>query len=112
MRGGSAEWPSVQIADDALRTAVLTLACGSSTTLRASSCRNTGNTEMTPRSFRYLHTCIADRLLRTKVGKTFTLGQIHEAMTYETEPGAKAVLLPQSSYTDFPEAIPRKIVDE
>ena len=48
-------------------------------------------------ALKYLHTRFADRLFRTKIGKTFPLDQIHEAMAYETEPGAKAVLLPQSS---------------
>ena len=41
----------------------------------------------------YLQTQIADRLFRTRIGKTFRLDQIREAMSYETEPGAKAVLL-------------------
>lgn len=41
----------------------------------------------------YLHTQIADPLFRTKVGKTFRLDQIREAMAYETKPGAKEVLL-------------------
>jgi NADPH2:quinone reductase len=41
----------------------------------------------------YLHTQIADPLFRTKIGKTFQLDQIREAMAYETQPGAKAVLL-------------------
>ena len=44
----------------------------------------------------YLEKHIADPLFRTKVGRTFSLDQIQEAMAYETEPGAKAVLLPQS----------------
>lgn len=39
---------------------------------------------------------IADPLFRTKVGRTFRLDQIQEAMAYETGPGAKAVLLPHS----------------
>lgn len=34
-----------------------------------------------------------DPLFRTRIGKTFRLGQIREAMAYETRPGAKAVLL-------------------
>ncbi|WP_420237458.1 alcohol dehydrogenase catalytic domain-containing protein [Telmatobacter bradus] len=42
----------------------------------------------------YLQKQIADPLFRTKVGKTFRLDQIQEAMAYETEPGAKAVFLP------------------
>jgi NADPH2:quinone reductase len=41
----------------------------------------------------YLHTQIADPLFRTKAGKTFRFDQIREAMAYETQPGAKAVLL-------------------
>jgi NADPH2:quinone reductase len=41
----------------------------------------------------YLQTQIADPLFRTKIGKTFRLDQIREAMAYETKPGAKAVLL-------------------
>ena len=41
----------------------------------------------------YLHTQIADPLFRTKIGKVFRLDQIREAMAYETELGAKAVLL-------------------
>lgn len=41
----------------------------------------------------YLHTQIADPLFKTKIGTTFQLKQIHEAMAYETKPGAKAVLL-------------------
>jgi hypothetical protein len=41
----------------------------------------------------YLHTQIADQLFRTKIEKTFRLDQIREAMAYETQPGAKAVLL-------------------
>ncbi len=44
----------------------------------------------------YLQKHMADPLFRTKVGKTFRLDQIQEAMAYEAEPGAKAVLLPQS----------------
>jgi len=44
----------------------------------------------------YLREHIADPLFRTKVGRSFRLDQIQEAMAYETEPGAKAVLLPQS----------------
>ena len=44
----------------------------------------------------YLQTQIADPLFRTKVGKTFSFEQIHEAMAYETQPGAKAVLLAKS----------------
>ncbi len=39
---------------------------------------------------------IADPLFRTKVGKVFRFDQIQEAMAYETQPGAKAVLLPQA----------------
>ena len=41
----------------------------------------------------YLQTQIADPLFRTKIGKTFRLDKIREAMAYETKPGAKAVLL-------------------
>jgi NADPH:quinone reductase len=41
----------------------------------------------------YLHAQIADPLFRTRIGKTFQLDQIREAMAYETQPGAKAVLL-------------------
>ena len=44
----------------------------------------------------YLREQIADPLFRTKVGSTFRLDQIQEAMAYETQPGTKAVLLPQS----------------
>ena len=44
----------------------------------------------------YLHEMIADPLFRTKVGRTFRLDEIREAMAYETAPGAKAVLLPQT----------------
>ena len=36
---------------------------------------------------------IANPLFRTKVGKTFPLTHIQEAMAYEMEPGAKAVLI-------------------
>ena len=43
----------------------------------------------------YLHTQIADPLFRTKIGKTLRFDQIREAMAYETQPGAKAVLLPR-----------------
>ena len=43
-----------------------------------------------------LRTQIADSLFRTKIGKTFRLDQIREAMAYETQPGAKAVLLAKS----------------
>ena len=43
----------------------------------------------------YLHQHIADPLFRTRVGRAFRFDQIEEAMAYETEPGAKAVLLPQ-----------------
>ncbi len=42
----------------------------------------------------YLQGHIADSLFRTKVGRTFQFDQIQEAMAYEAEPGAKAVLLP------------------
>ena len=42
-----------------------------------------------------LQTQVADPLFRTKVGKTFRLDQIGEAMAYEAQPGAKAVLLPK-----------------
>ena len=42
----------------------------------------------------YLQDHIADPLFRTKVGRTFRFDQIQEAMAYEAEPGAKAVLLP------------------
>ena len=48
------------------------------------------------RALEYLHEHIADPLFRTKVGRSFRLDQIQEAMAYETAPGAKAVLLPQS----------------
>ena len=41
----------------------------------------------------YLQTQIADPLFRTKFGKTFRFDQIREAMAYEAQPGAKAVLL-------------------
>ena len=41
----------------------------------------------------YLSVRIADPLFRTRVGRTFRLDQIGEAMSYETKPGAKAVLL-------------------
>ncbi len=34
--------------------------------------------------------------MNPEVGKTFRLDQIQEAMAYESEPGAKAILLPQS----------------
>ena len=44
-------------------------------------------------ALQFLHYRIADPLFRTKVGKTFPLTQIQEAMTYEMEPGAKAVLI-------------------
>ena len=40
-----------------------------------------------------LHNQIANPLFRTKVGKTFPFLQIEEAMAYEREPGAKAVLV-------------------
>ena len=43
----------------------------------------------------YLEKHIADPLFRTKVGRTFSLDQIQVSTAYETEPGAKAVLLPQ-----------------
>ena len=43
----------------------------------------------------YLEKHIADPLFRTKVGRTFCLNQIQEAMAYEADPGAKAILLPQ-----------------
>ena len=43
----------------------------------------------------YLAMHIADPLFRTKVGRTFLFEEIQEAMAYEAEPGAKAVLLPQ-----------------
>jgi NADPH2:quinone reductase len=41
----------------------------------------------------FLQERIDNPLFRTKVGKTFSFDQIHEAMAYETAPGAKAVLL-------------------
>lgn len=40
----------------------------------------------------YLGTRMASPLFRTKVGKSFRLDEIQEAMAYETQPGAKAVL--------------------
>ena len=43
----------------------------------------------------YLQEHIADPLFRTKVGSTFSLDRVQEAMAYESEPGGKAVLLPQ-----------------
>ena len=43
----------------------------------------------------YLQEDIANPMFRTKIGKTFCLDQIQEAMAYESEPGAKAVLMPQ-----------------
>ncbi len=48
-------------------------------------------------ALQFLTQQMADPLFRTKVGKTFALDQIQEAMTYEVEPGAKAVLLPTYS---------------
>ena len=45
------------------------------------------------KALEYLHLQIADPLFRTKVGRTFRLDQIREAMAYETAPGAKAVLV-------------------
>ena len=41
----------------------------------------------------YLEERIESPLFRTRVGKTFSFDQIHQAMAYETPPGAKAVLL-------------------
>jgi hypothetical protein len=41
----------------------------------------------------YLHTQIATPLFRTRIGKTFRRDKIREAMMYETEPGAKAILV-------------------
>ena len=46
------------------------------------------------RALRYLQEHIGDPLFRTKIGRTFRFDEIGEAMTYETEPGSKAVLLP------------------
>ncbi len=48
------------------------------------------------RALGYVQEHIADPLFRTKVGRTFRLDEIGEAMTYEKEPGSKAVLLPRS----------------
>lgn len=46
------------------------------------------------RALLYLQDHISDPLCRTKIGRTFRLEQIAEAMAYETAPGAKAILLP------------------
>lgn len=51
------------------------------------------DTTKLPVALEYLHTQIASPLFRTKIGKTFRLDQILEAMAYEPQPGAKAVLL-------------------
>jgi NADPH:quinone reductase len=40
-----------------------------------------------------LQSCIDDPMFRTKIGKEFSLDQIEQAMAYEAEPGAKAVLV-------------------
>ena len=48
------------------------------------------------RALGYLQEHIADPLFRTKVGRTFRLDEIRNAMAFEAEPGSKAVLLPQS----------------
>lgn len=45
------------------------------------------------RALGYLQEHIADPLFRTKVGRTFQLDEIRDAMTFEAEPGSKAVLL-------------------
>jgi NADPH:quinone reductase-like Zn-dependent oxidoreductase len=44
-------------------------------------------------ALRKLSQRIGDPLFRTKIGQTFRLDQIHEAIAYETTPGRKAVLL-------------------
>lgn len=44
-----------------------------------------------------LEKVIGHPLFRTRVGKTFTMDQIEEAMAYEEAPGAKAVFVPSSS---------------
>ncbi len=49
--------------------------------------------EKLKRALDYLQQHIADPLFRTKVGRTFRLDEIGDAMTYETAPGSKAVLL-------------------
>jgi len=41
----------------------------------------------------YIQGVIADPLFRTKIGETFRLEQIQEAMAYESTPGAKAILV-------------------
>ncbi|MEG9439041.1 hypothetical protein JAO29_23140 [Edaphobacter sp. HDX4] len=53
------------------------------------------DTEKLRVALEFLRGQIADPLFRTKVGKTFSLDQIQQAMEYETQPGTKAVLLPQ-----------------
>jgi NADPH:quinone reductase len=40
----------------------------------------------------YLQGRIGNPLFRTRIGKTFSFDQIHEAMAYKTAPGAKAIL--------------------
>ena len=42
----------------------------------------------------FLQGHIADPLFRTKIGRTYRLDQIGEAMAHEATPGAKAILLP------------------
>ena len=48
-------------------------------------------------TLRYLQEIIEDPMFRTKVGKTFRLHEIADAMTYESTSGAKAVLLPDQA---------------
>ena len=43
---------------------------------------------------RDIETLIDDPLLKTRIGREFRFDQIDEAMAYETEPGARAVLVP------------------
>ncbi len=51
------------------------------------------DTERLREALRKLVQRIGDPLFRTKIGQTFRLDQIHEAIAYETTPGRKAVLL-------------------
>jgi len=51
------------------------------------------DTQKLRESLDHLHERIHNPLFRTRVGKTFGFDQIHEAMVFESTPGAKTVLL-------------------